>query len=332
MWTMMDERGLFRNYTDDDNHRNHSRAELLRAARLGLIVAMMIALVSYSTACSSSDNASELGASGLFRTPRPTFTPTAVATDPLPQSTPDIGAQAQPQPDQQPAAPADSLLDDPPRAVVNAPLVNVRDQPNLDSNVLATVERGAEYDIVGRSANGDWWQVCCVDAQPVWVARQLVDTDGAVDAVLASDTNQPLAAESSSASSPGQGGGALTNARFELVAQEQFPEASLVRIYLYVYEEPRALAGYSLRITKDGREIPVSAKSFGGQPAFTWPLQDARQRYQNFKIELTNEPPQGQWVLQLVDSQGSAVGPPAEFSLAPNDPNQELYVRYERID
>jgi len=32
----------------------------------------------------------------------------------------------------------------------------------------------------------------------------------------------------------------------------------------------------------------------------------------------------------LVDSQSQPVGPPAVFTLNDNDPNQELYVRYQR--
>jgi hypothetical protein len=117
---------------------------------------------------------------------------------------------------------------------------------------------------------------------------------------------------------------------FNLINQEQFPETGLVRVFLYVYAGTDALAGYSLRVTKDGSVLPVSGSSFAGQPAFTWPFQDARQRYQNFKAEFPAVSPTGVWELQLVDSSGNLVGPAATFTLAENDPQQELYVRYER--
>ncbi|MCB0157568.1 MAG: hypothetical protein KDD83_05520, partial [Caldilineaceae bacterium] len=63
---------------------------------------------------------------------------------------------------------------------------------------------------------------------------------------------------------------------------------------------------------------------------FTWPFQDARQRSQNWKAEFDNIGPAGTWEVQLMDAQGNLVGPPATFTLSQNDPNQELYVRYER--
>jgi hypothetical protein len=97
---------------------------------------------------------------------------------------------------------------------------------------------------------------------------------------------------------------------------------------MYVYNGNSALEGYSLRVTKDGEELPVDGTSFGGQPAFTWPFQDPRQRFQNFKVEYPNTPAQGVWQVQLIDASGATVGPPATFTLSANDPQQELYVRY----
>jgi hypothetical protein len=102
----------------------------------------------------------------------------------------------------------------------------------------------------------------------------------------------------------------------------------VVRVFLYVYSGNSALEGYSLRVTKDGTDLPVEGSSFGGQPAFTWPFQDPRQRFQNFKVEYPDTPPQGTWQVQLIDNTGATVGPPATFTLSSDDPQQELYVRY----
>src|SRR5690606_12780046 len=106
---------------------------------------------------------------------------------------------------------------------------------------------------------------------------------------------------------------------FDLRNQEQFAETGMVRIYLYVYSGNDALAGYSLRISHDGAELPVEGTSFAGQPALTWPFQDARQRYQNFKVEFPDVGPTGVWEVQLIDSSGNPVGPATTFTLAPND-------------
>ncbi len=40
--------------------------------------------------------------------------------------------------------------------------------------------------------------------------------------------------------------------------------------------------------------------------------------------------PGGVWEVQLVDGSGAPAGAAATFTLAANDPNRELYVRYEK--
>ena len=117
---------------------------------------------------------------------------------------------------------------------------------------------------------------------------------------------------------------------FELISQEQFSEPKMVRVFLYVYDGEKALEGYTMRVKKDGAEMTVNGKSAGGQPSFTWPIADARQRFQNMKAEFPNVAPAGVWEVQLIDGGGNAVGPAAAFTLNANDPNQELYVRYKK--
>jgi hypothetical protein len=117
---------------------------------------------------------------------------------------------------------------------------------------------------------------------------------------------------------------------FNLVAQEQFIETNdLLRIYLYVYQGTSALPDYTLRVTKDGAEMPVSGKSIDAA-GFTWPVADPRQRFQNLKVEFPGVQAAGTWEVQLVDGSGTPAGPPAIFTLAGGDQNRELYVRYEK--
>lgn len=118
---------------------------------------------------------------------------------------------------------------------------------------------------------------------------------------------------------------------FELEAAEQFPSTvEEVRIYAYVYaEDSPALAGYSLRVTKDGEPREVLATSAGGLPGETRPEPGPYTRFANLGVAFF-EPPAGEWVVQLVDRDGNPVGPPARFMLEPEDPRRELYVRYRR--
>ena len=305
---------------------------LVRSTILLLCMALGIA------ACGSSHQAANVDDTEMFRDPHPTFTPIAIdenasqapkLSEPANAST----APLAPAP-LQPGVPEGAELE-PARAIVNAPLVNLRSGPSLNTDIVASVERGSEFDLVGRSNDLDWWEVCCYEGKSIWIAGDYVDTDGAVDSIPTTDA-LPAPVESAGTNTaqseaPLQGlGGSAGQTRFELITMEQFPESNLVRIYLYLYEDSNALAGYRARIVKDGREIPVTTQSFGGQPAFTWPFQDARQRFQNLKIELPDESPAGNWTIQPLDSEGRPVGPSAEFTLRENDPNQELYVRYER--
>lgn len=247
------------------------------------------------------------------------------------------------------------------RVVINTPLVNGREGPDTDYPVVGIVGRGEEYDVIGRNAAGDWWNVCCYEEQPFWVINELVDTIGVIDiesvaitepgasgaAVAAAVTAtpepattdpEPVAATATPAEAQPAPTPTLASASsssgdfsFDLQLQEQFPETNVVRVYAYVYnQDTQALEGYSVRVTKDGAELPVSEISFGPQAGFTWPVAEPRQRFQNLKIEFPGEDPAGVWTVQLTDGSGNIVGPAATFELTSNEPQQELYVRYEQ--
>lgn len=239
------------------------------------------------------------------------------------------------------SAPASSAGGNGAKAVINTPLINVRAGPSTDDEIVGTAERGTEFDIIGISPDRTWWHICCIEGVEAWVINEFVDTLGPVDSVPVVggtatelvDTEQvaapPAEAEPTLAAEPSTPAPtAAPVANFNLESQEQFPETGVVRIFLYVFSGNDALGGYSLRVTKDGAELPVEGTSFAGQPAFTWPFQDPRQRFQNFKVEYNDTPAQGVWQVQLIDNTGATVGPPATFTLSSNDPQQELYVRY----
>ncbi len=222
------------------------------------------------------------------------------------------------------AAPVDENA---PIAVVNAPVVNARSGPNTTFEIVAEVERGREFSIIGSNATREWWQVCCVDGEEVWVVDEFVDTQGDLER---------LDGDAGAAGGEQAGGQATGPAAdsasgdFALADSEQFAEPGVVRIYLYVVGDGGALADYSLRVIHNGESLSVNETSFGGQPSFTWPVADARQRFQNLKVEFPGVEPAGTWAVQLVNAGGEVVGPAATFELAENDPRRELYVRYQQ--
>lgn len=334
---------------------------VMRAGRKhGRRWALASALLLLLTACSFGET--EAPAAEQYtpiRSPYPTFTPTPLGagsaptataielTDPNAQPAATPTTEAAPPTDPPPAAtatlsPTVAPTLAPPRLVINAPLVNVRAGPGVTYDLVSTVERGEEFDIVGKNDAGDWWRFCCIEGQPGWVTDELVETTGAIDTVAVSNdvaAAPPTATSAPAAAAPAAPAATDTPAAptatpvpsfsFDLVGQEQFPEPQVVRVFLYVYENDRALDGYTIRVRKDGAELPVSGVSAPGQ-SLTWPIADARQRFQNFKAEFPGVAPAGTWEVQLVDGGGNAVGPAAVFPLEGNEPDQELYVRYKK--
>ncbi len=142
------------------------------------------------------------------RTPRPTFTPTpfqapaqpveqapvaeqptavVVAPADTAANTPVVDVQPTEPPSEAPTNTPEPATATPApqeaKAVVNSPAVNVRSGPGTEYALAGTADRGAELTIQAKNAAGDWWQVCCVNGQTVWIASFLVDTSGPVDGV-----------------------------------------------------------------------------------------------------------------------------------------------------
>lgn len=69
---------------------------------------------------------------------------------------------------------------------------NVRSGPSLDAQIVAKANPGDTFDITGKSADGEWWQVCCVRGpndeegeatETAWIASVVAELDGNADAV-----------------------------------------------------------------------------------------------------------------------------------------------------
>lgn len=144
--------------------------------------------------------------------PEPTATPTPLATRemvPTFTPTPDVPPTDTPLPpppptDTPPPAEATSepVAEEPAaeeptpepvavaKFVVTEPLVNVRLGPGTNYGLAGTVEANQAFDIQGKNAAGDWWQICCVNGQEVWIFGQLGQTENA-DAVAVAENIPP---------------------------------------------------------------------------------------------------------------------------------------------
>ncbi len=139
------------------------------------------------------------------RTPRPTFTPTPLPAAPQPvaavetatftpepaNAAPVAEAPAAEAPVAEPTA-TDTPAPQQAKALITNAQANVRTGPGTNYALAGTLERGAEFEIVGKNPAGDWWQLCCLNGQNVWIAGFLVDTSGPVDGVaVAADIPAP---------------------------------------------------------------------------------------------------------------------------------------------
>ena len=131
----------------------------------------------------------------------PTFTPTpdapqAASTEPPPPATlppvepvaaaTDVPVEEESTPEEAPeeAPPTDTPVSTA-KFIVTEPLVNVRLGPGTNYGLAGTVEAQQAFDIVGKTSAGDWWQLCCVNGQEVWIFGQLGQTENAETVAVA---------------------------------------------------------------------------------------------------------------------------------------------------
>lgn len=61
---------------------------------------------------------------------------------------------------------------------VRAASGNLRSGPGTEFDILATTSKGRRYAVMGRNTEGTWWQVCCVNDRPAWIADSLATISG----------------------------------------------------------------------------------------------------------------------------------------------------------
>ncbi len=118
-------------------------------------------------------------------TPLPTSTPTSLppTNTPAPTATPTpLPPTATPTP--LPTA-TPTVTPVPAQAVIGAQGQNLRAGPGADYPVVAAAKSTEKFTIVGKTADGAWWQVCCAGEkkETAWVRATAVKTEGDLSAV-----------------------------------------------------------------------------------------------------------------------------------------------------
>lgn len=110
-------------------------------------------------------------------TPEPEPTPTAIPTATSQPTTP-------PTPTPEPSATTAAVTTTAtagPIVTILADWLNMRAGPGTTYTVLTVAAAGKTYELIGRSADDTWYQVCCVQAAPAWVSATAVSVEGAID-------------------------------------------------------------------------------------------------------------------------------------------------------
>ncbi|PKO23187.1 MAG: hypothetical protein CVU38_05370 [Chloroflexi bacterium HGW-Chloroflexi-1] len=266
----------------------------------------------------------------LFATETPAPTPTRVPTDtpgPTPTPTPDVETN-------RPTRATGPRVLPTPYVVVNSTTLNARRGPGETFDLLGQVKQGDELLVLGRTPEGDWWQVCCIANQPGWVAAELVTARGPVDDVpvltpapTPVPTSRPLPTDT-----PGPLPTPLPP--FDIARGPEFPiqrDTGIMTIWVKVYEGSapyeKPLSGYILKVSHDGVDVSSPEQSFGDAP-FDKTAKTEGEREYNLKFEMYDAS-EADWQIYLAKPDGYRVSPIREFTTKGDSyRNLVVYVAY----
>lgn len=77
------------------------------------------------------------------------------------------------------------------RLTVAAAAVNVRAGPDTTFESIGSAAQGESFDLLARSADGGWWQVCCVNGQEGWIFGELATVENGDSVALAAAIPTP---------------------------------------------------------------------------------------------------------------------------------------------
>jgi hypothetical protein len=156
-----------------------------RKHTLLILVAALVLVLTPACALSNLVAREEAPPPTPTRTPKPTFTPTPLDT-PMPivaptnTPTPTPLATDTPVPTPTPEVPPTATPTNTPetaRAVIDNPTVNVRSGPGTNYSAIGQARNGERYDITGKNAAGNWYQIN-FNGQSGWVTSQYVVVEG----------------------------------------------------------------------------------------------------------------------------------------------------------
>jgi len=195
--------------------------------------------------------------------PAPTATPGPPTQPPPPTFTPGPPT----------ATPTNTGTPLPPVTVkVTVDKANVRQGPSQFYPLVTKLDAGTNVTVVGRNRDGDWWKICCVNGQDVWIADSVVQVNGPIWAVV-EVTDIPPPPPTATRPPPTATPAPTPTFAWQFALQgkvDEYPNPgnNYFRVDAIIYNGATPLYGYKLRIRKQstGQEW----LSDGSQTSWFW--------------------------------------------------------------
>ncbi len=221
-----------------------------------------------------------------------------------------------------------------PYVVVDSETLNARRGPATTFDLLGKVKKGDELMILARIPDGTWWEVCCVANQPAWVVADQVTARGPVEEIPLVIPPPTPAPTSPPAPTPVPEPTATPLPPFDIARGPEFPikrDNGILTIWVKVYEgfDPyeRPLAGYVLKVSRNGVDVSGADQSFSDRPFDETSKSEGTRKY-NLKFEM-NAAGEADWEFYLAQSNGYRVSPITKFTtLGDSYRNLVVYVAY----
>ena len=255
----------------------------------------------------------------LFATETPTYSPPPGPTAP-PTPTPEATLDSE---TNRPTRAAGPRALPTPFVVVNSANITGRRGPGATFPLVGQAQQGEELMIMGRTPSGDWWRVCCVANQPVWVAANLVTANGPLEAV---PVLTPAPTPVPTPIPPPPPTPTITPTPlppFDVARGPEFPiqrDTGLLTIWTKVYEGSgsyeKPLPGYVLKVFRDGVDVSGTVQTRGDVFDEIASVSGGTRTIQylyNLKYELPGAA-EADWQIYLARPDGTRVSPITKFT------------------
>lgn len=78
------------------------------------------------------------------------------------------------------------------RLTVTGEIINVRSGPDTAFETIGSADKGESFAILAQSAQGDWWQICCINGQQGWIFGELAEVANAESVAIAPEMPTPV--------------------------------------------------------------------------------------------------------------------------------------------